>query len=78
MGNTIVVCDRMTWSSLVMWALWTIMLNPSYPMMMEIPGIFLLHSKEVLQSLAQPFQKVMSVMFFPNKIQTSNDMSICF
>ncbi|AQK76061.1 leunig-related2 [Zea mays] len=50
---------RMTWSSLVMWALWTIMLNPSYPMMMEIPGIFLLHSKEVLQSLAQPFQKVL-------------------
>jgi len=58
MGNTIVVCDRMTLSSLVMWALWMKMLNPSYPMMMEIPGIFLQHSKEVLQSLTQPLRKV--------------------
>lgn len=31
---------------------------------MEIPGIFLLHSKEVLQSLAQPLRKVIFAMFF--------------
>lgn len=62
-GNPIAVCDRMILSSLVMWALWMIMLNPSYPTTMEMPGIFLLHSKEVPQSLIQPLRKVISVMF---------------
>lgn len=69
-GNIVVVCVRMTWSNLVMWALWMITSNHSYPMMMEMLGIFLPHSKEVLQSLTQPLRKVMSGML----LQTANSM----
>ena len=61
-GNLIAPCDRMILSSLVMWALWMIMLNPSYPTTMEMRGIFFLHSKEVLQSLTWPLLKVIFVM----------------
>jgi hypothetical protein len=76
-GNLIAVRDRMILSSLVMWALWMIMLNPSYPTTMEMPGIFLLHSKEVPQSLTQPLRKVIFLMFwiiFAN----INDIPFCF
>jgi hypothetical protein len=45
-----------------------IMFNPSYTMMMEMPGIFLLHSKEVPQRLIQQLQSTPSVPFYLSSI----------